>query len=198
MITPSHVIYSWAFAKKTEKTAQNNARRTSAFILGAFFPDSPTFIFFIVNSLILGYSGSVMWDDMYFNSAWAIPITLSHSLILWPFLISVSYYFGWKFLQWFSLSALFHSLVDFCVHSDDAYRHFWPLSLWKFHSPLSYYDPHEFGNYVSAFDSVLILGLLTYLYTIYTGLRRILIIAVGALYAFRLIVEPIVLTLRHA
>lgn len=191
MITPSHIIYSWALAKKTEDTALNNKKRTLAFVLGGFFPDTATFVFFLVNGLILGYSGQIMWDDMYFNSTWAIPITLSHSFILWPVLIGISTYFSWKFLRWFSISALLHSAVDFCVHTDDAYRHFWPLSSWKFHSPLSYYNPKEFGGYVSAFDGLLVLSLLTFLYTKYTGQWRILIIAVGILYTVHLIAEPL-------
>jgi hypothetical protein len=197
MITPSHIIYSWALAKKTENTAQNNSKRTLAFVLGALFPDTPTYVFFLVCGVILGYSGPAMWDDMYFNSGWAIPITLTHSFILWPLLIAIASYFSWKFLRWFSISALFHAAVDFFVHTDDAYRHFWPFSNWKFHSPISYYNPHEYGLYVGAFDSLLILGLLTYLYTKYTGWWRVLVIVVGTLYTVRLIAEPLLMTFMH-
>jgi hypothetical protein len=144
MITPSHIIYSWALAKKTEIKAEEisqktTEKRTLAFVLGALLPDTPTYLFFIVCGLILGYSGEAMWNDMYFNSGWSIPITLTHSFILWPILYSLAIYFRWKILQWFSISALLHAVVDFLVHTDDAYRHFWPFSNWKFHSPMSYY-----------------------------------------------------------
>jgi len=197
MITPSHIIYSWALAKKTEKSGGARPRhRTLAFILGSLFPDTPTYLFFIVNGLILGYSGQVMWDDMYFNSAWSIPITLTHSFILWPILIAAASYFKWRYLRWFSISALLHTAVDFFVHTEDAYRHFWPLSDWKFISPVSYWNNAEFGAYVSAFDSILVLVLLTYLYTRYRGRWRIFIIGIGALYIFRIIVEPY-LTMIH-
>jgi hypothetical protein len=197
MITPSHIIYSWALARKTEKNHDKKpySGRTLAFIFGALFPDTPTYLFFIVCGLILGYSGAAMWDDMYFNSGWSIPITLAHSFWLWPLLIGVAYYFKLNFLRWFSISALLHALVDFLVHTDDAYRHFWPLSEWKFHSPVSYYRASEFGNWVSAFDSLLVLGLLTYLYTKYTGKLRVLIIVIGTLYTLRLVTEPILTTL---
>lgn len=197
MITPSHIIYSWALAKKTEKVSIDTKKRTAAIVLGALFPDTPTYLFFIVCGLILGYSGPTMWDNMYYNSGWAIPITLTHSFIIWPLLISISSYVGWELAKWFSLSAFFHSLVDFCVHTDDAYRHFWPVSDWKFHSPISYYNPAEYGLYVGAFDSLLVLGLLGYLYTIYTGKWRLLILAVGALYVFRLIMEPLFISGMH-
>ena len=200
MITPSHIIYSWALAKKTEVNEQNRvekqtSKRTLAFVLGALFPDTPTYLFFIVIGLLLGYSGETMWDDMYFNSGWSIPITLTHSFWLWPLLILVGTYFKLNFLKWFSISALLHAVVDFLVHTDDAYRHFWPFSDWKFYSPLSYYRSSEYGNWVSAFDSVLVLGLLTYLYTLYTGKWRILIIGIGILYLARLVIEPIINTL---
>jgi hypothetical protein len=196
MITPSHIIYSWALARKTDTNEPDSVnmptkRRTLAFVLGALFPDTPTYLFFIVCGLILGYSGEVMWDEMYFNSDWSIPITLTHSFWLWPVLIGISTYFGFTFLRWFSISALLHALVDFLVHTDDAYRHFWPFSDWKFHSPVSYYRTSEYGNWVSAFDSLLVLGLLTYLYTKYTGGWRVLIIGIGVLYSIRLFVEPI-------
>ena len=200
MITPSHIIYSWALAKKTEVNEQNRvekqtSKRTLAFVLGALFPDTPTYLFFIVIGLLLGYSGETMWDDMYFNSGWSIPITLTHSFWLWPLLILVGTYFKLNFLKWFSISALLHAVVDFLVHTDDAYRHFWPFSDWKFYSPLSYYRSSEYGNWVSAFDSVLVLGLLAYLYTLYTGKWRILIIGIGILYLARLVIEPIINTL---
>jgi hypothetical protein len=199
MITPSHLIYSWALARKTETNEQNNdttpaSKRTLAFVSGALFPDIPTYVFFIVCGLILGYSGEIMWDEMYFNSGWSIPITLTHSFWLWPLLIAISTYFGHTFIRWFSISAFFHALVDFLVHTDDAYRHFWPFSEWKFHSPVSYYRASEYGNWVSAFDSLLVLGLLTYLYTKCAEKWRLLILGVGTLYALRLVAEPIMNT----
>lgn len=194
MITPSHIIYSWAVARKTETPGQNRdksltSKRILAFVLGALFPDTPTYLFFIVCGVILGYSGETMWDDMYFNSGWSIPITLTHSFILWPLLIAVACYFGWHLIRWFSISAFLHAAVDFFVHTADAYRHFWPVSDWKFVSPISYWNNAEYGRYVSTFDSLLVIGLLAYLYTKYTGRWRILIMIISALYLMRMTLE---------
>lgn len=193
MITTSHVIYSWALAKKTEKPNFLGKKRTLAFVLGAVLPDIPTYLFFLLYGVALGYSGDQMWGDMYFNSGWSIPITLSHSFIIWPVLIAISSYLGLKFLKWFSISALFHSIVDFTVHTGDAYRHFYPFSDWKFHSPISYWNSAEYGQYVSTFDSILVLGLLVFLYQRYNKSRRIIrigIICVGVLYGLQLVVMP--------
>lgn len=193
MITPSHLIYSWALARKTEKPENHSKKRTLAFVLGALFPDTPTYVFFLVCGVILGIPHEMLWDDIYFNSGWSIPITLTHSFIIWPILIAFSGYFGWKLLKWFSISALFHALVDFCVHTDDAYRHFYPFSDWKFKSPVSYWNNAEYGQYVSLFDSFLVILLLVYLYTRYQNRMRILIVALGILYVFRLVAEPILM-----
>lgn len=200
MITPSHIIYSWALAKKTEPSDSTTAiirRRTLAFVLGALFPDTPTYLFFFVNSFILGYSGSQMWGDMYFNSAWSIPITLTHSFLVWPILIFIASYFKWRYLRWFSISALLHATVDFCVHTDDAYRHFYPFSNWKFNSPISYYNPSEYGVYVSAFDSLLVIFLLVFLYNYYkyksSKWQRYTILVVASLYAIRIVAEPLLI-----
>lgn len=62
MITPSHIIYSWTLAKKTQKKSgedENNSQkstknRTLAFALGALFPDTLTHSFWlcpIINTL---------------------------------------------------------------------------------------------------------------------------------------------------
>lgn len=197
MITSSHIIYSWALARKTESTADTNQKRTLAFVLGALFPDTSTYIFFLVCGVFLGIPQNILWDDMYFNSFWAIPITLAHSFIIWPFLIAFSNYLGWKLVKWFSISAFFHAMVDFFVHTQDAYRHFYPFSNWTFISPISYWNNAEYGQYVSFFDSALVILLLIYLYTRYKNRMRILIVALGTLYAFRLVAEPILMFYLH-
>ncbi len=192
MITPSHLIYSWALAKTTESgtTPTNNRHRTLAFIIGALLPDTPVYIFFIVNGLILGYGHEQLWDDMYFNSGWSILFTLSHSLLLWPLLALLGHFLKIRLLVLLALSALLHISVDLLVHTEDAYKHFWPLTDWRFISPVSYWNRAEYGQYVGVFDSLLVLGLLTYLFTRYqVKWVRAMIGIAGALYVVRLFAE---------
>jgi hypothetical protein len=59
------------------------------------------------------------------------------------------------FLIFFSLAALTHIAGDFPVHVKDAHRHFWPLSDWKFVSPVSYWNPEFHGNIFSIFEMLL-------------------------------------------
>ena len=63
-----------------------------------------------------------------------------------------------KLLLVLALAALIHIATDLPVHADDAYRHFWPLSDWRFYSPLSYWDNNHHAFWVSKVDIALALG----------------------------------------
>jgi len=191
MITPSHLIYSWAVAKASK--SEPDRPRTLAFLVGALIPDTPVYLFFFINGLILGYGHEKLWDDMYFNSGWSIAFTVSHSLLFWPLLLAVGVYCKKKIIQYISMSALLHITVDFLVHTDDAYKHFWPLTDWRFISPVSYWNRAEYGQYIGVLDSVIVLGLLAYLATRYHTLPwRIGLSAIGMLYIARLIAEVLI------
>jgi hypothetical protein len=171
MITPSHIIYGWALGKATEKSPDKP--RTLAFVIGSFLPDIPVYVFFFVHTFLLGTSQQLMWDELYFDSAWSPVITLSHSLLMWPILLLGATFFKHKLLQYISAAALLHVVMDFFVHHDDAYRHFWPVSDWKFYSPLSYWDPAYYGTWVGAIDAVAIILLLAWLGSTYKNNRKI-------------------------
>lgn len=85
-----------------------------------------------------------------------------------------------------------HCLIDLPVHHDDAHRHFFPFSEYRFFSPVSYWDPQHFGNYVLTVEIVLTLILGGYLWVSScatanapqaNALRLILVLALAA-YAF--------------
>lgn len=165
MITTSHVIYNWALGERLANSRFKQTLNTKGLVFGGFLPDCPTYLFFIVQGLILQTSQQELWDTLYFDSVWSPFITLSHSLIIWPLLLALSYATTRSVLFSISLGALFHIIVDFFVHAKDAYRHFWPLSDWQWHSPISYWDPSYYGNIISLVDALVILFLLGYLYT---------------------------------
>jgi hypothetical protein len=56
------------------------------------------------------------------------------------------------------LSLVCHSLLDFPVHHDDAHRHFFPFSNYRFFSPFSYWDPNHYGRIVALIEMTLVLG----------------------------------------
>jgi hypothetical protein len=43
------------------------------------------------------------------------------------------------------------------VHAHDAYRHFWPLSDWRFYSPISYWETDLHARWVSLIEAAIVL-----------------------------------------
>ena len=60
-------------------------------------------------------------------------------------------------------SMLLHFACDLPLHHDDAHRHFLPLSLWRFESPVSYWDPKRFGWITAPLEMILTVGGCVYL-----------------------------------
>ena len=84
---------------------------------------------------------------------------------------------------WLALfsSMLLHVLGDLPVHHDDAHRHFFPFSDWRFASPVSYWDPAHYGRWFSLFELALVLGASLYLWR-QQALLRPWIATTGAVY----------------
>lgn len=183
MITPSHIIYNWALGAKLklDRTGQ------TGLILGGFLPDVQTYLFFFVHTFILGSAQRDMWDTLYFDSGWTPFITLSHSFLLWPFLLLIGHWLQVKLLYWVAAGSIFHVAIDFLVHNDDAYRHFWPLTDWKFMSPISYWDPAHYGTLVGAADSIIIVLLLVWLYRQVSKRMQLVVIGTIILYVLQLL-----------
>lgn len=62
-------------------------------------------------------------------------------------------------------SIVLHCLEDLPVHNDDAHRHFWPLSNFRFESPVSYWDPDHYGAIASRVELVLMLAASVYVFS---------------------------------
>ena len=183
MITPSHIIYNWAAARALDGQMGQDPIRTKAAIIGGFLPDTPTYILFFVQTFVMGTSQQELWSSVYFDSAWTPVITLSHSFLLWPAVIILGYLLQKHFMMWLGAGSFFHSFMDFFVHNDDAYRHFWPLSDWKFESPISYWDPEHYGSLVSGADTVIVMLLLLFIMKKMTTKRmRHMVGAIGFIY----------------
>lgn len=192
MITPSHIIYNWALARAGKLTGAAQ----QAFIVGGFLPDVPTYLFFLVHTFIVGTAQDVMWDTLYFDSAWTPFITLSHSFLLWPTLLLCAYLLQKRVLIALALGSLLHSILDFFVHHSDAYRHFWPLSNWTFQSPISYWEPAHFGTLFTAVDAAVVLLLLCWLFNTTTQVRmRRFILLCMLLYATAVLLPLIIFSI---
>lgn len=54
--------------------------------------------------------------------------------------------------------------LDFPVHADDAHPHFWPLTGWRFFSPVSYWDSAHYGNFFASLEGILGIALAVILF----------------------------------
>ena len=58
----------------------------------------------------------------------------------------------------FFCSVLLHCGVDLALHHDDAHRHFFPLSDWRYASPVSYWDPRRLGRLGALLEVCSVIG----------------------------------------
>lgn len=153
MNTPGHYILNLALLGKTIAP-----KHSLAIAIGAVLPDVPIFIFYFVAKFIHKMPESKIWSEGYEEPFWQNVIALFHSIPLALFGAAVFYFINWKPGIILCLSMVCHSLLDLPVHHDDAHRHFYPLSNYRFISPFSYWDPNHYGRAVAFIEMALVLG----------------------------------------
>ena len=141
------------------------ARAWAGFI-GGLTPDVPM-IAIVFTLMAFRVPAHTIFDELYWQDWWQITNAIGHSFLLWSGLLiialimrdkSVKFFDAvdrWTLLGIYSVSALLHSMVDFCVHREDAHMSFWPISRYKFMSPVSYYDRAHYGGQFSLFEAAL-------------------------------------------
>jgi membrane-bound metal-dependent hydrolase YbcI (DUF457 family) len=149
--TPSHYVLNLVLLGTT--IAPN---ATVAITLGAILPDAPIFIFYGVSKWIYRLPEAQIWTEAYYQPVWQNIIAFSHSIPLAAIGALICWYWGWKSGLIFCISLIFHSLLDLPVHHDDAHRHFYPFSDYRFISPLSYWNPKYYGNIVALVELCLV------------------------------------------
>lgn len=154
MNSPTHSLLALALLSK-----RGEPRRNWAVFIGSLIPDLVIYIWFPYQAVIRGESGARIWNELYFQPPMQTLIALFNSIPIYSALAVLGYVMRAKLwgqlLLAFSLAALIHMASDMPVHAHDAYRHFWPISDWRFHSPLSYYEADHHAVWVSLFEAVL-------------------------------------------
>ena len=158
MNTPTHILMGAAIF------AQPGARsKNIAAVAGGVVPDLSIYIMWLTAKFIQGIPERVIWSQLHFSLFWQSLNALSNSIPLYLLILGLGVWRKWTVGIVFSGSALAHMGSDFLLHHDDAHRHFWPLTDWRFRSPVSYWDPHYHGNTMSivevCFAVVLIVAL---------------------------------------
>lgn len=119
-----------------------------AILAGALAPDLS--IFALVGFAALsGVSGEAVWDRLYWSEPWQTLSAISNSVPLWGAAFALSLSLRRRAPALFCAAALLHLAFDLPLHAEDAHRHFWPFSDWRFHSPVSYWDPRHHGRIAS-------------------------------------------------
>jgi len=139
MNTIAHIVIAAAAL-----TRPDTPKRNWAVLFGAAIPDASMFVFFAWSRL-QGWSGDETWNVQYWKEPWQALGAASNSCILFGLLLAAGLWRRGTLLALFSAAALIHIGLDFPLHADDAHRHFWPLSDWRFASPISYWDPNANG-----------------------------------------------------
>ena len=157
MISPTHTLLALAALSK-----QGDRTRNFTIFTGSLIPDLAIYLWAPYQSIVNGVSGEEMWRVLYFEAPMQNLIAWFNSIPIYALLAVIGFTargttWGRLFL-FFALAALIHMATDLPVHAEDAYRHIWPLSDWRFFSPLSYWDENHHAFWVSKIDVALAFG----------------------------------------
>lgn len=158
MQTPTHILVAAAlFARPAAP------RRNALVFAAALLPDLSIFVLFGWARLIRGATEHEVWRVLYWQEPWQLLNAVSNSFPLWGLVLAAGLVARRQLVAVFAGAGLMHLALDFPVHNSDAHRHFWPLSDWRFHSPLSYWDQRHNGDIVGWGEIVLALALMAVL-----------------------------------
>ena len=154
MQTQTHALIGAYFFGKRDPTLM-----TVGAVAG-IVPDLPMFVI-VATLLAMGRGGQEIFGHDYFQPWWQHINGLAHSLILWPLALVAALVARrarpparWPaILLAAAAGGVAHAGIDFLCHRDDAHMQFWPISDWKFISPVSYYDPAHFGRAMMLFEA---------------------------------------------
>ncbi|WP_306116468.1 MULTISPECIES: cobalamin biosynthesis protein CobQ [unclassified Roseovarius] len=175
MNTPAHLIFAAAaFARPHERP------RTIAALAGALAPDLSLYLMAGISLFVLGYSPGYVFDTLYFSDAWQMVFKIDNSFILWGIGLGLAWWFRSTTAMVFAGAGLLHLAFDFPLHHDDGRAHFWPLSDWVFHSPVSYWDRQHYGDIVGPIEMLVSFGFCILLFFRFGSLRSRAVICVAA------------------
>lgn len=128
---------------------------------GALIPDLAIFLWAPWQKWALGREWNAIWDQHYFEPPMQTLIALFNSVPIYAVILVVGVW--QRQTRWgvililLSCAALLHIALDAPVHGHDAYRHMWPLSNWRFYSPVSYWDGDLHARWVSFVEAMLVI-----------------------------------------
>ena len=153
MQTQTHTLLALAALARRE-----SPRRNLAIIFGSIVPDIFIYTAWPWLTFVRGESQERIWREIYFAEPMQASGALFNSAPLYAALAALAWWqhgrMWGQLLLAFSLAALLHIATDLPVHAEDAHRHFWPLTDWRFHSPISYWNPAYYGRIVGLLEAL--------------------------------------------
>lgn len=153
MNTPAHLLLgAAAFGKQGQRGV------IWAAMAGALTPDLSLYLMAGSAIHIFGIAPQVVFNELYFSDTWQAVFAVDNSFLVWTVLLVLALWLrsGWAVA--FAGAGLLHLCLDFPLHHDDGRAHFWPLSMWVFESPLSYWDHRHGAAWVSPIEAALALA----------------------------------------
>ncbi len=151
MNTPAHTVVNLVMFGH-----YSSSRYVSSIITGSLLPDLPMFLFYLVQKLVYRNPEGVIWNESYFNTWWQNFFDIFNSIPLICLGLLVAWKMKSKGFGYFFASMLLHIILDLPFHNDDAHRHFFPLSNWRFESPISYWDPAHYGGVLITLEALVV------------------------------------------
>ena len=152
MNTPAHIV-----ANLLVLTPKDKPKFQLVTVVGAILPDLPMFIFYFFEKVVWNTPEYLIWTQRYYQEGWQNFIDTFNSVPLMILGLVIAWWVKSKMGLFFFGSMMLHVLGDFPLHHDDAHRHFFPFSDWRFESPLSYWDPHYYGNFVAPLEMLMVI-----------------------------------------
>ena len=140
MNTPSHAILNLLIFNQQLRT-----QASPAIIIGAVLPDIPIFVFYFLMKFVYHLPTRQIWSEVYYQPFWQAIVSTFHSIPLALLGILIAHIWSWRLIEVGFVSMVLHSLLDLPVHNNDAHRHFFPFSNYRFISPVSYWDSNHYG-----------------------------------------------------
>lgn len=163
MQTPTHTLLALAVLARPEQRGRNRA-----VLIGSLIPDAFIYAAWLWLTFVSGEPQSRIWNEIYFDAPLQLIGAIFNSAPLYLLLAGAGFLFrrhiAGKLVLAVSLAALIHLAADMPVHAEDAHRHFWPVSNWRFYSPLSYWDGAHHARWASMFEAVMALGCIAVLW----------------------------------
>ncbi len=152
MNTPSHLVVNLLLLEGVAGKAP-----VSSVALGSVLPDVPIWIFYLYVRLIRRLPQYKIWKNAYNDPVWHSLFDAAHSFPLVILAMAGAIWLDMSWWFWLFASMGLHALFDLPLHHDDAHRHFFPLSNWRFASPVSYWDVRYHGAIAARLEVLAVL-----------------------------------------